>query len=52
MMIYWLRRNEAHLSTLSKIHNHLLTINSKHLPTNIQQKKSLRQTNTQAYDIP
>ena len=46
------RRTEARLTTFYKWHNHLLTINSKHLPTNTQQKKSKRQSNTQAYGVP
>jgi len=46
------RRTEARLNTLYKFHHGLLSINTQFPPTTNQQKRSRRQTNSLAYDVP
>ena len=46
------RRKKASLSTLYKFRHGVLKINSKHVPTTGNQKKSHCQTNSCCFDVP
>ena len=46
------RRKTARLTALYKYKNGLLHVDTRYAPTTNSQKKSRRQTNTQAFDVP